>query len=569
MNRDDKQMQSGEGASSAHVPENFKYDQEYLYDALVQSTDDYIYVCNMDTGVFRYPKAMVEEFDLPGEIVPDAARVWGANVHEHDKKAFLESNQEILDGVTDCHFVEYRAKNRDGEWVWLRCRGHLERDENGRPRIFAGIISNLGKKNKVDHLTGLFNKFEFENEVVRLLENDGNPFTLLVFGIDDFRHINDLYGRPFGDEIIRVVAQKIQSLLPFDTALYRLDGDEFGAILRGADTADIEKCYQKVQAALNHQQIYDDKKYFCTVSAGCISAPEDGTTYSDLMKHAGCALEYSKRGGKNRLVFFDKEMLVARERDLALTEWLRASVESGFSGFSLRFQPQVDAAGRQLTGAEVLTRWSCAAYGDVPPLEFIPLLEESGLILPVGRWIFEQSVRTCAKWLKKKKDFILSINLSWLQLEEPGFIAFMQDCMRENGVAPKHIAVELTESYIASNIGSLQDRFSQMRELGLKIAMDDFGTGYSSLGILKQSPADIVKISRMFVQGIKERSFDATFIRFVVELCHNVGIRVCLEGVETEEEYGIVESMNLDLIQGFLFGRPVSEDEFEREFLSP
>ena len=561
-------MHSGDGDSFlSDIPENFEYDQNYLYDALVQSTDDYIYVCNMDTGVFRYPKAMVEEFGLPGEIVPDAARVWGANVHEHDKQAFLESNQEILDGVTDCHFVEYRAKNRDGEWVWLRCRGHLERDENGKPRIFAGIISNLGKKNKVDHITGLFNKFEFENEVSRLLDSGECPFSILAFGIDDFRHINDLYGRPFGDEVIRIVAQKIQSLLPSDTALYRLDGDEFGTIFRGSAAKEIEKRYHKIQTSLDHQQTYDDRKYFCTVSAGCVSSVRDGATYSDLMKRASCALEYSKRGGKNRLVFFSSDMLVGRERDLELTELLRASVENGFSGFSLRFQPQVDAVSGRLTGAEVLTRWSCAEYGEVPPLEFIPLLEESGLILPAGRWIFEQGVRVCAKWLQKKKDFALSINLSWLQLEDPDFITFMQACMQQYGVDPRHIAVEITESYIASNIGFLQDRFSRMRKLGLKIAMDDFGTGYSSLGILKQSPADIVKISRMFVQEIRNNSFDATFIRFVVELCHNVGIHVCLEGVETEEEYGIVKSMNLDLIQGFLFGRPIPEEEFERDFL--
>ena len=474
-------MHSGDGDSFlSDIPENFEYDQNYLYDALVQSTDDYIYVCNMDTGVFRYPKAMVEEFGLPGEIVPDAARVWGANVHEHDKQAFLESNQEILDGVTDCHFVEYRAKNRDGEWVRLRCRGHLERDENGKPRIFAGIISNLGKKNKVDHITGLFNKFEFENEVSRLLDSGECPFSILAFGIDDFRHINDLYGRPFGDEVIRIVAQKIQSLLPSDTALYRLDGDEFGTIFRGSAAKEIEKRYHKIQNSLDHQQTYDDRKYFCTVSAGCVSSARDGATYSDLMKRASCALEYSKRGGKNRLVFFSSDMLVGRERDLELTELLRASVENGFSGFSLRFQPQVDAVSGRLTGAEVLTRWSCAEYGEVPPLEFIPLLEESGLILPAGRWIFEQGVRVCAKWLQKKKDFALSINLSWLQLEDPDFITFMQACMQQYGVDPRHIAVEITESYIASNIGFLQDRFSRMRKLGLKIAMDDFGTGYSS-----------------------------------------------------------------------------------------
>ena len=150
--------------------QTFTYNQEYLYDALVQSTDDYIYVCNMQTGTFQYTPAMVEEFGLPGEIVQNAAAVWGAKIQEHDKQAFLESNQEITDNRTNHHCVEYRAQNRKGEWIWLRCRGYLERDEKGEPRLFAGFITNLGKKNKIDHVTGLFNKFEFEETVTHLLQ---------------------------------------------------------------------------------------------------------------------------------------------------------------------------------------------------------------------------------------------------------------------------------------------------------------------------------------------------------------------------------------------------------------
>ena len=137
---------------------DFTYDTIYLLDALVQSTDDYVYVCNMKTGVFCYPQAMVDEFDLPGRVIANAAAVWGAKVHPNDKQAFLEANQEITDGRADSHCVEYRACNRHGEWVWMRCRGHLERDAGGEPVLFAGIITNLGKKNKVDHLTGVFNK---------------------------------------------------------------------------------------------------------------------------------------------------------------------------------------------------------------------------------------------------------------------------------------------------------------------------------------------------------------------------------------------------------------------------
>lgn len=193
----------------------FDYDKEHLYDALIKSTDDYIYVCNMKTNTFRYPPAMVEEFGLPAEIISNAAVVWGAKVHEQDRQAFLESNQEIADGRTDCHSVEYRAKNRHGEWVWLRCRGHLERDEQGRPQLFAGMITNLGRHNKVDHLTGLMNKFAFETEVQRLLETaPEQPLGLMMLGLDEFRHINDLYDRLFGDEVIRIISQKMQTMLP-------------------------------------------------------------------------------------------------------------------------------------------------------------------------------------------------------------------------------------------------------------------------------------------------------------------------------------------------------------------
>ena len=190
---------SGRGVSVD--PCSFSYDESKLYDALVESTDDYLYVCNMRTGVFRYPRAMVEEFDLPSEVVENAAAVWGSKVHPDDKQAFLESNQEVADARTTRHWVEYRAINRKGEWVRLRCRGRLILDAKGKPLLFAGFITNLGKKSKVDPLTGLFNKFEFEDDVRRRMETmQSARISLMVLGIDDLRHINDRYDRAFGDE---------------------------------------------------------------------------------------------------------------------------------------------------------------------------------------------------------------------------------------------------------------------------------------------------------------------------------------------------------------------------------
>ena len=547
--------------------EAFDYDKDRLYHALEQSTDDYIYVCNMKTGTFRYPRAMVEEFGLPGEVVENAAAIWGAKVHEHDKQAFLESNQEITDGRTDIHCVEYRAINKKGEWVWLRCRGHLERDEAGEPTLFAGIISKLGKRNRIDPMTGLYNKYAFEDEVEECIHSqETRKLGIMVLGMDDFRRVNDLYDRSFGDEVLHATAQKIQALLPNGAVLYRLDGDEFGVLLPNGGRKEMESIYQAVSKRVSHQQELGGNKYYSTLSAGCVRYPEDARTYLDLLKYAGYSLETSKAAGRGRMTFFSEEILSHKEKALEFIELLRESMENRFAGFRLHYQPQVSARDGRVLGAEALVRWQCEKYGRVRPAVFIPLLEQSGLILPVGRWILREAVRRCKEWTRMDPDFVMSVNLSYVQIAEDDFLPFLKSALKEAQLAPKNLVVELTETYLARESGTLKKLFDQVRALGVRIAIDDFGTGYSSLEILKNSPADIVKIDKTFIRDIRTSRFDATFIRFVVELCHDVGIRVCLEGVETPEEYQIVGQMGLDTIQGYLFGKPEPEEVFEKKF---
>lgn len=547
----------------------FTYDSELLYDALVQSTDDYLYVCNMKTGVFRYPRAMVEEFDLPDEVIANAAAVWGAKVYEKDRKAFLESNQEITDGRTNTHCVEYRAVNRRGEWVWLRCRGHLEYDVHGKPALFAGFITNLGKKNKIDTTTGLYNKVEFENQITHQLERrPGEPFGVMVLDIDDLCHINDLYDRLFGDEVIRITSQKLRTLLPEGVTLFRLDGDEFGVFAPGWGADEMQRFYRMVHHALGCQQEYDGKRFHCTLSAGCAAYPADAGNYADLIKYTDYALEAAKNQGKERCVAFSKELLEGRTRALQMTELLRASIEHDFEGFSLCCQPIVGAEDRKIRSFEALARWQCEAFGAVSPVEFIPLLEQSGLILPVGKWVFAEAVRMCRKWQTNAPGLRVSINLSYLQVQDTTFFTFMRDTLAQAGLPPAQVTVELTETHFARESKTVRPAFDEIRAMGLCTAMDDFGTGYSSLGLLKEAPADVVKIDKTFIRDICSSNFDATFIRFVVALCHDVGIRVCLEGVETEAVYDRVQSMGLDYIQGYLFGRPLTEAAFDARLRS-
>lgn len=545
--------------------DDFSYNEDLFYDALIQSTDDYIYICNMKTGVFRYPQTMVDEFDLPGQIIQNAAAVWGAKVHPHDKQAFLESNQDITDGHTAAHCVEYRAKNRRGEWVWLRCRGHLQYDQDGEPALFAGFITNLGKKNNIDPLTGLFNKFEFEAEIERLLTYPDPKFTLLLLGMDNLKHINNLYDHSFGDEVIRITSQKIRSLIPSTASLYRLDGDEFAVLLQETEKDNIILLYQNLRFAFNHQQFYDSKKFFCTLSCGCVLAPQDGIDFLGLIKHANYALDYAKHNGKNQLCFFTRELLTHKKRSLELISLLRESAENHWSDFSLHYQP-VFSPQRRLAGAEALVRWHCDKYGPLSPTEFIPLLEECGLILSAGRWIFREAVKQCAQWLKYQKDFLIGINLSYLQLEDPSLFDFIVETLDEFQVPPEQIILELTESYLASNMRQLRRLLTRLRNTKLRVAMDDFGTGYSSLAILKQAPVDIVKIDRTFVQNIQNNTFDHHFIHLIIELCHTISLKTCLEGVETEDEYAVISSMEPDYLQGFLFGHPLPPSQFQRDF---
>lgn len=547
--------------------EAFTYNKELLYDALCQSTEDYIYVCNMKTGVFQYPQAMVDEFGLPGRIIENAAAVWGAKVHEHDKAVFLESNQEITDGRTDCHSVEYRALNHQGEWVWLRCRGHLERDEKGEPELFAGIITNMGSKNRIDHLTGLFNKFEFIHQLEQLTQEDRDaPFSLLHLGLDNLKRVNDLYDRHFGDEVIRIAAQRLQSLLPNNGMLFRLDGDEFAVILFGEGRSMAQNFYRSLQKSFAKQQSYDNRNFFCTISCGCVSFPEYAAAHMELIKYAGYALNYAKQSGKDRIAFFSREMLVEKIRILGIEELLRENINNGFKGFEAYFQPVFDK-NKKLIGAECLSRWASEKFGRVGPDEFIPLLEKNGLILKLGRWIFEEAVKKSAEWAGRGYPIKISVNVSASQLEDEGLLDFIRTTLSKYHADPRLLMLELTESYFADSGENLSMILSQCREMGMSVAIDDFGTGYSSLGLLKLAPADVVKIDRTFIKGIRDRKFDRSFVSLIADLCHVMNMDVCVEGVEDEEDYLAVAEMDIQYIQGFYLGRPVPKRSFEEMFL--
>ncbi len=398
------------------------YRAEYLYEALLNSTDDFIYICDMKTGVFRYSPAQVELFGLPNEIMEDPLPFWKEIIHPDDWERFYRSNVEIGENKTDYHFVEFRAKKYDGEYAWIRCRGQLIRDEDGEPCLFAGIMKLMGQQNKIDPLTQLWNHAEFTKELEKnVKENQIEQMAVMLLDIDDFHQINELYERSLGDQVLKTLGQEIQTVLPDNASLYRLEKDCMGIIMKHGTAKQMERLYFAIKESIARLQEWKSQKLNIELSAGCSMYPRDGKTAEEIYKCALFTLQSVKKMGKNQILFYSENIMKSKSRVIELIRQLREDIAEDYRGFYLNFQPQVDAETRQMIGVETLMRWKNRDGNIVSPGEFIPVMEQNGMIYHAGLWMVRESFRACKEWIKIKPDFTISVNISAVQLLEERF----------------------------------------------------------------------------------------------------------------------------------------------------
>ena len=542
---------------------------EIFFELLSQSTEDYIFFWDINRNKFKISSAIFDEFNLSKEIESDLVNCWSKIVYPDDVQIWKDYIQELLHGKKGEHNLEYRLINKYEEIVWISCRGKVYVSDDPKTIFLVGRIKNIGEKNKFDSITGTWNREQFEHRMNYLIkEKIYKNGAMFIMDIDNFKNINEKYGHSYGDKVLRAIATEVLEYLPKDVRLYRLDGDEFAFFYPMCTKETIEKIYEKIQMYTNTQHEIESNKYYCTVTAGVAMYPEDGDNYLDLFKHADIALDIAKISGKNRIKFFSQELYENKLKVISMQQKLRECVENNFNDFELFFQPQVNAVTKEVIGAEVLLRWHSSTYGEVSPVEFIPILEQSNLIIPVGKWIIKEAVKQCKEWHKINPDFKISVNVSYIQLKEDFFRDFIVECLVEYQLRPEFLILELTENCWIPDINLLNDKFISLKGIGVYIAIDDFGTGYSSLNYLKELSVNIIKIERSFVKNITYNSYEYTFLEYIIKLAHIINLKVCVEGIESYEEYDIVKSLGVDIIQGFLFGRPVSASEFYKFQLS-
>ncbi len=478
---------------------------------------------------------------------------WRKGVDARDIHRLEKVKEDLIRRKAHSYNLNYRVKNSEGQNHWINSRGRAYYGEDGSPLYVLGRLSAGDRPGQ----TGEWGSGELKKEIKKFMEGrkDG---CLLVFGVDHLKAINLRNGRSFGDALLNDVSRVIKDELG-RRRIFRINGDCFAANTEMLSGEEAEMIFRKIRRRLEGQ---------CTVSGGCVPygvypAADEGT----FLQYGEMALDYSKTHGKNRLTFFTAEMYEEKLKALELKEDLFRSIESGFQGFEVYYQAQVRPGTYEIYGAEALLRYTSPRRGPVPPTEFIPVLEQNGMICRVGMWVLEEALSACREWREKIPDFHISVNVSYVQLEQDSVEGDVLDRVRRSGVPGSALTLEITESMQLTNYLYLNSLFLGWRQKGIRIAVDDFGTGYSSLSCLKEMAIDELKIDRCFVREIQNSAYNYRLLNNIIELASVCPFRVCCEGVETPEELAVLEDLRPALFQGYLFAEPCSKEHFEKFYV--
>ena len=415
-----------------------------------------------------------------------------------------------------------------------------------------------------DPLTGLANRrcfIERLEESLRETAQHGERLAVLFIDLDQFKQVNDSLGHGVGDELLVSVAARLSEHVRLIDMLARLGGDEFICLMEAVrDEDEVELLAREILGAFEYPFKLGDHELYLTASVGISLCPADAHSVLDLMRNADTAMYRAKMLGRGNFHFYTAEMTREAQERIQMENLLRRALDNG--ELSVHLQPQVEARSGQLVGAEALVRWNSPELGLVMPMRFIPLAEDSGLIVGLGNWVLRETCRQFMQW--RMSGFELpqvSVNLSVKQLERPEFIDVLGEILDETGMDPTCLKLELTESVVMA-VGDAFTPLERLRDLGISLALDDFGTGYSSLSYLKMLPVQQLKIDRSFVEGIGRNTGDEAIIRTIMELARSLGFEVVAEGVETVEQADFLAALGCEQLQGYLHGKAVAPAEF-------
>ena len=540
-----------------------------VLEVLQKSTDSYIYIMDLDTDTYMITSKMLTRFPFDDVVIKNATPALQKIIYPSDYPKVKEDIRKCAAGEQETHSLEYRWLDGKGRIVWIDCRGTVIKGSGGH-RLLIGRVTELGKEAKADNITGLRREVRFKFDTEEILRDRPETIKYMMrIGIDNFKEINEKEGVEAGDNVLRELADCIVTSLDPRVDVYRLMADEF-MLVDAAPTSDKDPqaVYEEIKSRVTDTVRRKEYSCFYTISAGVIQGGFIDRDAEEILRLTEFALNEAKRNGRNQMALFDAEVYDGYLKRLAIRRLMRQDINNHFKGFQVFYQPIVSTPEYKLIGAEALLRWNCEQYGSVSPAVFIPILEESGLIIPVGKYVLWQAAQTCKKWRDILPGFHVHVNLSYVQMHKSDLLADVDKCIKEVGIPPESLVLELTESGYIETDTRIMELFKNLKEKNIDLALDDFGTGYSNMRYLKEIEAKTVKIDRSFVVQALQNDHDFSIIKHIIDMIHSLGSAVCMEGIEGEDELDKMMKTKPDMIQGYYFGKPSSAEQFEEKFLN-
>ena len=539
-----------------------------VMEVLQQCSDSYLFILDLNTDVYMVSEKATKRFPFDNTVIENSTQVLKEVVYPSDYAMLKADIEKCTSGEQDTHALEYRWLDRKSRVVWISCRGTVVTGAEGN-RLLVGRVSELGKKAKADNLTGLRREARFRLNAESLLRDKPESIRYIMrIGIDNFKEINEKEGVEAGDEVLQELAECILKAVDEKVDVYRLMADEFMVVdAADADFKNPRTVYDEIQKKIANMVKKKEYSRFYTVSAGVMEKDFAGKSAEEILRLTEFTLNEAKRNGRNQMALYHQASYDEYLKRLDMRKALRRAINNQFQGFEVYYQPIVSVPDYQLVGAEALLRWHSQESGTVSPAVFIPILEESGLIIPVGRHVLWEAAGICKKWQTYIPDFHVNVNLSYVQLYRSDLMKDVEKCINDVGIDPDSLILELTESgYIETN-ERIKELFRELKEKKIDLALDDFGTGYSNMRYLKEIEAKTVKIDRSFVVQALQNEYDYNIISHIIDMVHSLGSSVCMEGIEEKEELAKMMKTNPDMIQGYYFGKPSPAGQFEEQFL--
>ncbi|HEY9062752.1 MAG TPA: EAL domain-containing protein [Pseudobacteroides sp.] len=496
--------------------------------------------------------------------------LWNGIIHPDDLDRTYEAYMNHINNRIDKFQCECRIKTKDGIYKWVRAIGKALFDEAGKMYMVAGAISDISELKEQqayieymafhDSLTGLPNRALFMDRLsiaAGLAERNQRNVAVVLLDVDNFKEINDSMGHDVGDLLLKIIAKRLaQSVRNYET-LARLGGDEFAILLQNISEQEeaFEFCERLREAVVQPFELYIHTVNI-SISIGIAMYPNDGKNIMEVLRNADTAMYKAKALGKNNTQFFSLDMKETMIRKHLIERKLRTALRE--QKFTLNYQPQVDLATGKIRAIEALIRWFDKDLGIIEPSEFIPIAEETGLIVSIGEWVLENACRQGVMLnMNYHPDMFICVNVSSVQFKQNDFSEMVKKILDETGFDPSHLELEITESILIDSFEKICFILEGLRDMGVRVSMDDFGTGYSSLNYLKNLPLNTLKIDKSFIKDVDNDTIEKEITGSIVSLVHKLNIEVVAEGVETKSQLDYLKGCKCDNVQGYLFGRPV------------